>query len=432
VNHLKPIFILFSLVIFIFAANSSDAQSSYELFKEGKDYRSNGKKNKAIKSFEQALKKAESDGNKKLQMSVHLELAELKDNVINYKEALAHYKAFSSLYKKQMTAKNDQLSESVNSLESEVEDNLGVINDREDEINQKENEISSKEKELDSLTTEKLQVELSNKDLELDNQQKELELQASENRRNTLFGIIGTTVIILLFFGMGYIRKRKTNHTLRNKNYQIAKEKEKSEELLLNILPPSVAAELKEFGKTTPSKYETATVMFTDFKGFTKFSEKHSPEELVTIIGKYFSAFDQILEKYAIEKIKTIGDAYLCVSGIPQPVEDHAKIMIDAARELNKYVQDSFQGKTEDVLQMRIGIHTGPLVAGVVGSRKFAYDIWGDTVNIAARMEQSGEAGKINVSESTFQLAKDHFEFEYRGEVEAKNKGKMKMHFVKD
>jgi class 3 adenylate cyclase len=210
-------------------------------------------------------------------------------------------------------------------------------------------------------------------------------------------------------------------------------EKKKSDDLLLNILPETIAGELKEFGKTTPCRFEQATVMFTDFKGFTIYSEKHSPEELVKLVDHYFRAFDQIVKKYGIEKIKTIGDAYMCVAGIPVSQENHASLMIRAAFEFRDFVNKEAERKqklNEPFLRMRIGLHSGPLVAGVVGSRKFAYDVWGDTVNIAARMEQSGEADGINVSESVHELVKDEFEFVYRGEIEAKNKGRLKMYFV--
>jgi class 3 adenylate cyclase len=406
--------------------NVAYGQSTSELFKEGKEYREDGKKKKAIKSFELALDQAQSERNVKLQMSCHLELAELKDNVVNYKEALDHYKAFSSLYKKEMTSKNSMLADSVNILETEVDKGM--------------QEISNKEKAIDSLTTEMLREELSIKDLEISNhiyetnlKQQELEIEKSEHRRNFLIGIVVFSLLVLLFFGLGYVRKRKTNKTLRNKNYQIAKEKEKSDELLVNILPVVVAEELKEFGKTTSSSFENTTIMFTDFKGFTKFAEKHSPSELVEVIDKYFRVFDEIIHQNGIEKIKTIGDAYMCVSGIPEKIDNHASIMIKAAKEIQQYVlteMSDLKSKGLPYLEMRIGIHSGPLVAGVVGSKKFAYDVWGDSVNIAARMEQAGSAGAINTSESTMELAKADFKFEYRGEIEAKNKGKLKMYFV--
>jgi class 3 adenylate cyclase len=195
----------------------------------------------------------------------------------------------------------------------------------------------------------------------------------------------------------------------------------------LNILPGTVAAELKEHGKTSSARHEMATVMFTDFQGFTTFAEQNTPEDVVALLDYYFRAFDAIISKYQIEKIKTIGDAYLCVSGVPTKNEDHAANMIQAAMEFQAFMEVSTEHAQ---LKMRIGIHTGPVVAGVVGSKKFAYDIWGDTVNIAARYEQTGEVGRINVSETVVEATNGAFTFEYRGELEAKNKGKMKMFFV--
>jgi len=358
-------------------------------------------------------------------MSCHIELAELKDNVINYKEALEHYKAFSTLYKKQMSQKTEQLETSVNDLQSEVVEGMEAIEEKNETIN-------SKEEAIENLTEDQLKTKQQQ---ELDEQKHQAEISASENRRNILFLIIGMFAIVMVFVIVGYVQKRKINRTLRNKNYQIIKEREKSDDLLLNILPKKIADELKEKGKTSIRKYENATVMFTDFKGFTKYAEKNTPEEVIALLDHYFCAFDAIIEKYDIEKIKTIGDAYLCVSGIPESKPGHTSKMIKIAFEMMQ-VMDDTQAKMKDIggvfLEMRIGIHCGPLVAGVVGSRKFAYDVWGDTVNIAARMEQSGQPGDINVSEAVYVMAKDDFEFKYRGEVEAKNKGKMKMYFVEE
>lgn len=412
-----------SLFLLLLVLTTGFGQSASSLFQEAKELRKEGKKTKAINRFEEALEAAEKQNNLTLQMSCHIELAELKDNVINYKEALAHYKSFSELYKKQMSQKHQELTDSVDVLGTEVDKNLNALQE-------KELVLHSKNKAIDSLTTEQYQSALSIKDLELSNQAQLLEIQEAENRRNVLIALIGLGVIVLSFFSLGYMRKRSTNKTLRNKNYQIAKEKEKSEELLLNILPKSIATELKEFGKTVPRKYDQATVMFTDFKGFTKMAEKMTPEELVYKIDYYFSEFDRIISEHKIEKIKTIGDAYLCVSGIPEASEGHISSMIDAALAMKKFMSEHENDNEGTRLEMRIGIHTGPLVAGVVGTRKFAYDIWGDTVNIAARMEQSGEPGHVNVSEAVYLSSKDHYKFEFRGEVEAKNKGKLKMYFV--
>jgi class 3 adenylate cyclase len=248
-----------------------------------------------------------------------------------------------------------------------------------------------------------------------------------------MYFIIGIAILVVIFISWAYYRNSKINNLLRQKNDEIAAAKEKSEELLLNILPASTAEELKEFGKTTSKRYDNASIMFTDFKGFTKFSEQYSPEDLVQELDNYFTVFDEIMQQYNIEKIKTIGDAYLCVCGVPDEDPNHATKIINAAFELRDYVQQkakTLKEKGKPFLEMRIGVHSGPLVAGVVGSKKFAFDVWGDAVNIAARMEQSGEVNTINVSEDVHELIKDDFDLEYRGEIQAKNKGKLKMYFV--
>jgi class 3 adenylate cyclase len=417
---------IFIFLCLLFSFNVMLAQNAQQLLKEGKDLRAEGKDRKAIKKLEEALDAGKAERNLQVQINAHMELAELKDNVVHYKEAMAHYKEFSSLYKKQSTLKTKLLSDSVTNLQNEVEAGNS-------EIKNKNADLKKKESAIDSLTTQQLQSQLAIKDLELTNSAKELEIQSSQNRWNILLFILAFIVLATVFVVRGYFVKRRGLQLLKEMHKQIVTEKQKSEDLLLNILPESIAGELKEFGRTTPCRFENATVMFTDFQGFTRYSEKHSPEKLVEMVDLYFRAFDQIVKKYKIEKIKTIGDSYMCVAGIPTTQKHHATAMIRAAFEFNEFVKNEALRKQkldEPYLRMRIGIHSGPLVAGVVGSRKFAYDVWGDTVNIAARMEQSGEPGGINISESVYQMVKDDFDVIYRGEIEAKNKGRMKMYFV--
>ena len=213
----------------------------------------------------------------------------------------------------------------------------------------------------------------------------------------------------------------------------IEKEKEKSDELLLNILPTEVAEELKEKGYTTAKSFDEVTVLFSDIKGFTNVAEKMTAQELVKEINTYFSAFDHIILKYGLEKIKTIGDAYIAAGGLPEKNSATAQSVVEAAiamqREVERLKQERI-ASNKPYFELRIGIHTGPVVAGVVGIKKFQYDIWGDTVNLAARMEQSGIPGKINISHHTYEAVKDQFTCIHRGKIEAKNKGEMDMYFV--
>jgi class 3 adenylate cyclase len=206
-------------------------------------------------------------------------------------------------------------------------------------------------------------------------------------------------------------------------------EKRVSEDLLLNILPRDIAEELKITGDTKAKAFTMVTVMFTDFKDFTNVSKKVSAELLVDEIHHCFSKFDHIIHKYKVEKIKTIGDSYLCASGLPISNYTHAIDMVNAAFEMRNFMLErkkEKEAKGEIPFELRIGVHTGPVVAGIVGVRKFQYDIWGDTVNTANRMETNCEAGKVNISQSTYELIKEDtkFSFESRGKIEVKGKGR--------
>ena len=220
---------------------------------------------------------------------------------------------------------------------------------------------------------------------------------------------------------------------VKERTIDLQSEKEKSDELLLNILPMDIARELKEKGTAQAKKYESVTVLFTDFKGFSIVAEKMSADDLVSEIDFCFKEFDRIIQKYPIEKIKTIGDSYMAVGGLPITNQTHAIDVIKAALELRDFIEDHKQknkAKGKPIFEVRIGAHSGNVVAGIVGLKKFAYDIWGDTVNLASRMESSSEAGKVNISGTTYELVKDHFDCTYRGKIKAKNKGEVDMYFV--
>jgi len=252
----------------------------------------------------------------------------------------------------------------------------------------------------------------------------------------TLMGII----LIALFYGIyrwrtATLRKQKRilEQTVKERTAEVVKQKEKSDELLLNILPSEVAEELKEKGYTTAKSFDEVTVLFSDIKGFTNVAEKMTAQELVKEINTYFSVFDGIIQKYGLEKIKTIGDAYVAAGGLPEKNSATVQNVVEAAITMQKEIEKLKQERVSSnkpYFELRIGIHTGPVVAGVVGIKKFQYDIWGDTVNLAARMEQSGVPGKINISQHTYELVKEQFNCVHRGKIEAKNKGEIDMYFV--
>lgn len=265
--------------------------------------------------------------------------------------------------------------------------------------------------------------EVSQKQIEVD-----LLNQGRKNRQIiAISSAISSGLVFLLAFGM--FRRYKF---IKKTNVIIEAEKNRSDSLLLNILPEETAHELKQNGKVRAKKFESVSVLFTDFERFTQYAEKLSPEKLVESVDYYFSKFDEIMEKYDLEKIKTVGDCYMCAGGLPFSTDDHAYKMVQAAFEIASFVQDSKNNNplNDTRFEIRIGINSGPVVAGVVGTKKFAYDIWGDTVNIASRMESNSEPGKINISENTYELIKDIFDCDYRGEIEVKNRGMMKMYFV--
>ena len=257
-------------------------------------------------------------------------------------------------------------------------------------------------------------------------QEKKDAVAAEEMEKQKLVrnGFMGGFAVVLLFAGVFL--------TQRNR---IGKEKARSDELLLNILPEEVAEELKAKGSAEAVHIDQVTVLFTDFKGFTAMSEVLSPKDLVNDLNLCFSEFDMITSRHGIEKIKTIGDAYMAAGGLPVANTTHATDVIQAAFEMRDFVE---AGKARKIaaglpyFEIRIGIHTGPVVAGIVGVKKFSYDIWGDTVNTASRMESSGEAGQVNISEATYEMVRNDtgLTFTPRGKVQAKGKGEMEMYFV--
>ena len=281
------------------------------------------------------------------------------------------------------------------------------------------------EENIEEITRKEMQYTFDKKMLE-EKLNSEMEINKQKTRKN-LFFFVGLGILILaggLWSRLRYIRKSRAI---------IQKEKDRSEELLLNILPAEVAEELKEKGYADAKHFNEVTVLFTDFKGFTQMAEKLSAQELVNEIDFCFKKFDEITSKYHIEKIKTIGDAYMCAGGLPVPNKTNTFDMINAALEIQQFMPELKESKMKEnkpYFELRLGIHTGPVVAGIVGIKKFQYDIWGDTVNIASRMESSGEIGKVNISQYTYEIVKDRFNCVHRGKIEAKGKGEIDMYFV--
>ena len=354
--------------------------------------RINLKQNKltpALKHTERSLQLAKNNGLKEGISTSSLQLSEIYERMGMPGKALMYYKDYN-VY-----------NDSVKNLATVQE----MANIR------TEYEVAQKQVEVDLLEKEAQILELKEK-----------------KQKNMLYGA-GALSFLIFLLAMGLLRRfmyvKKTNKI-------IEKEKSRSENLLLNILPSETAEELKREGKVKAKKFESATILFTDFQSFTQFAENLDPEILVETVDYYYSQFDLIIEKYGLEKIKTIGDSYMCAGGLHGSKQDHAKRMILAAFEIVDFVErEKKNAKENDIrFNVRIGINTGPVVAGVVGTKKFAYDIWGDAVNIAARMEAHSESGKINVSENTCVLINDVFDCEFRGKVDVKNKGMMNMYFV--
>ncbi len=225
------------------------------------------------------------------------------------------------------------------------------------------------------------------------------------------------------------VQNQRLEGLVTERTSELEHEKEKSDRLLYNILPKEVAEELKEYGTTKPKRFKHATILFTDFKGFTEVASNMPADQLVTELNEIFQKFDEIIDKFGLEKIKTIGDAYMAAGGVPMEDANHALQCVKAAREMLLYI-DQRNEKSSHIWEMRVGLHSGDVIAGVVGQRKFTYDLWGETVIVASRMESAGVEGKVNISSTTYDLIKEFYDCEYRGKIIAEGKGKVDMYFV--
>ena len=265
--------------------------------------------------------------------------------------------------------------------------------------------------------------------------QKQVEVDLLNQQKKTQKIIAFSTGAGMFLIGIIAIGLYRRNKFIQKAKQLIEVEKERSDALLLNILPFEIAEELKANGSAEAREFENVSILFTDFKEFTSTSEKLTARELVAEINICFQAFDAIVEKYGIEKIKTIGDAYMAAGGLPVPSLGSTKNTVLAGLEMQDFMK---KRKTEKVLKgevtfdMRVGIHTGTVVAGIVGSKKFQYDVWGDTVNTTSRIETNCEVDKVNISHTTYELVKNENEFtiESRGKIQAKGKGELEMYFV--
>jgi len=337
------------------------------------------------------------------------------------------------------TTYQSQLKEVQEKSQQEITQKEQTISQIEQARQRSDSMVSTKSRMVETLTKEQMADAIvrgeQEKELQLQKTrvaEAELGKQQSENMRNVLAMVSAFVLVLALLFYFRFRAKRRTANELTEKNALIEAEQKRSDNLLLNILPPAIAQELKTRNKVAARKYDQATVMFIDFTGFTQVAEKLSPEMLVEELDFCFSNFDRIIGQYRIEKIKTIGDAYLCASGLSDMNASPSDI-IRAALEIQDFLL-ALKAERLDrgmpFFEARVGIHIGPVVAGVVGAKKFAYDIWGDTVNVAARFEEACEPGRVNVSENVYDFARYEFEWHYRGKIAAKNKGMMDMYYV--
>ncbi len=430
----------FSMSIGLYEALGDQEGKAIALNNIGNLFKRNGDYDKALEYFKQSLKIHEAGSDLKATAIAQTNIGKVYNQKRNYDEAIKYcdksyeigekqnlaqqwfdaceclYLAFKKKnkeeyaldYMERMMMLKDQLSsdqtdDKLKSLEYAKELQMQQISFRNDSLQKEE---------------EKLKMELAHRE----------EVAQSKKTRNYL--MIGGLIAFIIAGGLlAQLR------VVRKSRKIISKERDRSDELLLNILPEEIAKELKEKGFAAAKNHDKVTILFTDFKEFTQTSEKLSATELVMEINACFEAFDRIMEKYNVEKIKTIGDAYMAAGGLPVPESGSVVHTVLAALEMQLFITHRKKIKEAEnkiAFEMRVGIHTGSAVAGIVGVKKFQYDIWGDTVNTAARMESTGMVGRVNISRDTYDVIKEdpHFVFEHRGKIEAKHKGAIDMYFV--
>jgi adenylate cyclase len=406
------------------------SNSSYAYNGIGKIFLVKGDYNKALSYHNKALEIAENTDSKHHMYLSFQGIANVYIAKNDYAKALLYFNKASGLAEElkaprdlkdiyqQMSvayAKNSDYKNAYkyNSLYADVKDTLYNI-DTDKKLNKLQFEFDLQKKEG--------QISLLTKDKAL----QDADLKRQKLAKNAFAAGLGLVFLIAVLIFRNYREKVKINKILDEQKVQI-------ENLLLNILPSEVAKELQQKGQATPRNFEQVSVMFTDFKSFTIHADKLSPQELVEELNTCFIAFDNIIEKYGLEKIKTIGDSYMCAGGIPTPDKRHVHNMVSASLEIQEYIVVNNKRKIADGQEpwdLRIGVHVGPVVAGVVGKKKYAYDIWGSTVNIASRLESNGEPEQVNISASVYEIVKNDFTCSYRGKIYAKNVGDVDMYFV--
>jgi adenylate cyclase len=335
--------------------------------------------------------------------------------------------------KTQLTKKAKQLSDSKTQAEQKLAETSQTVNDLSREKQKIEKIVKGKDKEIKILVSKAEVDSIQLEQARITAQNAELIANRNKQIRNFLMALSALVLLLAYMFYSRYRTKNKANAELQSKNTIIEKEKQRSDDLLLNILPAPIAEELKQYGAARAQKHEEIAVLFSDFLNFTKIAETLSPDELVRELDYCFKGFDFIISQQHIEKIKTIGDAYMCATGFDKNRINPTLDMVRAALEMEEFLNDYKNQRLaagRPFFEARIGVHVGPVVAGVVGTKKFAYDIWGDTVNTAARMESSSEAGKVNISDAAYQRVQAYFRCTYRGQMPVKNKGYIGMYFV--
>jgi class 3 adenylate cyclase len=420
----------FELALKAYNAAEATEEVPYVLNNIGKVYTKQKDYTKALKYQHQAYDSVKKWDVRLDMAKFLLSLAETYSAMGDKKNAIEYYKQAEVLTKEvEAIYQRDEAYKGLAATYSELGDykNAYVYQKKRTQLRDTLNTKVS----VDKIESMQFDFNIQKKESEIDLLTKDAALQDLELKRQKIaqYALIGGLVlafIIAIIIYRNYRNKIKINKILDSQKAEI-------EALVLNILPTEVAQELQKTGVATPRYYEKASVLFTDIKSFSKLADSLSPQEVVTELNEYFVAFDDIIGKYNLEKIKTIGDSYMCAGGIPTADDGHIINIIKASIEMQQFVKQrnaSRAGMELPPWDIRIGINTGPIVAGVVGSKKYAYDIWGGTVNVASRMESNGEAGRVNISAATYEHIKHKYACTHRGKIFAKNIGEVDMYFV--